>query len=202
MGVASASQSVLYRRRLSNIVDPTPGIARRLRAEREGRGWSLADLAERSGVSKAMISKIEREEASPTAAILARLAAAFQLTLAGLLARAESDDGRLVRAREQPVWRDPESRYLRRQVFARPRSPLELVEVELPAGASASFPAAAYAFIRQLVWVTRGRLVLREGPESHELRAGDCLELGEPADTTFANETRRPCRYVVALARQ
>jgi transcriptional regulator with XRE-family HTH domain len=149
-----------------------------------------------------MISKIEREEASPTAAILARLAAAFQLTLAGLLARAESDDGRLVRAREQPVWRDPESGYLRRQVFARTRSPLELVQVELPAGASAAFPAAAYAFIRQLVWVTRGRLVVREGGESHELGTGDCLEFGAPADTTFANPTSRPCRYVVALVRQ
>ena len=39
-------------------------IARRVRLEREARGWSQADLAERSGVSKAAISKVEREEAS------------------------------------------------------------------------------------------------------------------------------------------
>ena len=59
-------------------------IARRLRLERDARGWSLADLAERSGVSKATISKIEREELSPTAVILVRLASAFDLTLAPL----------------------------------------------------------------------------------------------------------------------
>src|SRR6202035_1032704 len=96
--------------------DPAPRIAARLRMERDGRGWSLAELAERSGVSKAMISKIEREEVSPTAVILVRLAGAFDLTLAGLLLRAESQ-GRLTRAVEQPVWRDPQTGYLRKQVF-------------------------------------------------------------------------------------
>jgi len=41
--------------------------ARRIRFERDVRAWSHADLAQRSGVSKAMVSKIEREEVSPTA---------------------------------------------------------------------------------------------------------------------------------------
>ena len=182
--------------------DPTPLIARRLRGERESRGWSLADLAARSGVSKAMISKVEREEASPTAAILGRLSGAFQLTLATLLARAESDDGRLVRAKDQPRWRDPETHYVRRQVFARPQSPLELALVELPAGAHVSFPASSYAFIRQLVWVTRGRLAIEEGGQRHELATGDSFEFGAPADSSFANETKTACRYVVALVRQ
>ena len=75
---------------MTTIVDDTGArIAHRLRLERDARAWSLADLAERSGVAKATISKIEREEMSPTAVILVRLAAAFDLTLAGLLTRAE-----------------------------------------------------------------------------------------------------------------
>ena len=111
------------------IDDPGPQIARRLRLERDARGWSLADLAERSGVSKATISKIEREEASPTAVILVRLAGAFDLTLAGLLLRAEGEGQRLSRAADQPVWRDPASGYRRRQVFSRPDHPLEVVAV-------------------------------------------------------------------------
>src|ERR1700679_3755221 len=51
-------------------------LAERLKLEREAHGWSLADLAERSGVSRGAISKIERGESSPTAGLLVRLAEA------------------------------------------------------------------------------------------------------------------------------
>src|SRR3982750_2296893 len=115
------------------IDDFSQRLARRLRLERDSRGWSLADLAERSGVSKATISKIERVEVSPTAVVLVRLAAAFDLTFAGLMLRAEARSDRVTRASEQPVWRDPETGYLRKQVFSRPDHPLEIVTVELPA---------------------------------------------------------------------
>jgi transcriptional regulator with XRE-family HTH domain len=187
---------------MSNIVDDTSTcIARRLRLERDARGWSLADLAERSGVSKAAISKIEREEVSPSAVILVRLASAFDLTLAGLLLRAESKRERLSRAVDQPTWRDPATGYLRRQVFSRPDHPLEIVEVELPPAQKVTFPASSYAHIRQAVWVRAGELVILEGAERHSLSAGDCLGFGQPSDATLANESAAPCVYVVALAR-
>jgi transcriptional regulator with XRE-family HTH domain len=176
-------------------------LAQRIRLERDSRGWSLAELAERSGVSKATISKIERAEVSPTAVVLVRLASAFDLTLAGLMLRAESERGRLSRAGEQPVWRDPETGYLRKQLFSRPDHPVELVRVELPARQKVTLPASSYAHIRQLVWVQSGNLVITEGGERHELAAGDCLGFGAPADTTFANESNASCVYVVALAR-
>ena len=64
-----------------SLTDSSAQLAQRLKAEREARNWSLAELAERSGVSKAMISKIERDEVSPTAALLGRLSGAFGLSL-------------------------------------------------------------------------------------------------------------------------
>src|SRR4029077_12706752 len=182
------------------IDDSGAQIARRLRMERDGRGWSLAELAERSGVSKAMISKIEREEVSPTAVILVRLAGAFDLTLAGLLLRAEGHS-RLTRAAEQPVWRDPQTGYLRKQVFSRPDHPLEIIEVELPSGQQVVLPASSYAHIRQVVWVQEGDLVILEGGDRHELSAGDCLGFGPPSEVTLANETSTSCNYLVVLAR-
>src|SRR5215831_5342755 len=186
---------------MSILVDDIDAqLAQRVRLERDLRNWSLADLAGHSGVSKAMISKIEREEASPTAAILARLAAAFDMTLATLLLRAEGGP-RLSRAVAQPVWRDPATGYVRRQIFSRPDHPLELVEVELPPGQTVSFPAWSYAHIRQIVWVRKGCLSLSEGHERHELRPGDCLGFGPPSAVTFANESDAACTYIVALAR-
>lgn len=181
--------------------DPSDRIARHVRLERDSRGWSLADLAERSGVSKATISKIERAEVSPTAVILVRLAGAFDLTLAGLMLRAEGQAERLTRATEQQVWRDPKTGYLRKQVFSRPDHPLEIIAVELPAGQRVALPASSYARIRQAVWVQTGSLVIIEAGERHVLGVGDCLGFGSPSEVTFANETTAPCRYVVALAR-
>jgi transcriptional regulator with XRE-family HTH domain len=182
--------------------DPTRGLAGRIRLEREARGWSLGDLAERSGVSKAMISKVERGEASPTAALLGRLSGAFGLTLSMLLARAEGGGSRLARAADQPLWTDPGTGYVRRQVSPLSDIPLELTEVELPVGKEVAFPAASYAFIRQMIWVLDGTLTFTEGEMVHVLGPRDCLALGPPADCKFGNPGPKPCRYVVAVLRQ
>lgn len=180
--------------------DSAARLARRLRLERQARGWSLADLAARSQVAKATISKIEREEMSPTAATLVRLASAFDLTLAGLLVRAENAS-RLSRAAGQPVWRDPDTAYRRQQVFNHPDHPMEIALIELPPGQRIAFPAESYAHIRQLVWVRSGRLTVQEGSERHDLEAGDCLGFGPPCPVTLANETAEPCTYAVILTR-
>ena len=148
-----------------------------------------------------MISKIERREASPTAAILVRLAGAFDLTLGGLLARAEEPLGPLVRKADQPLWRDPATGYLRHQIFERSDHPVEMVQIELPAGARVGFPASSYNRIRQLIWVMKGKLVVEDSAQRHELSAGDCLGFGAPADTTLANESTSPCTYLVVVAR-
>ena len=191
---------------MSIIVDDLDArLGARVKLERAARGWSLTDLAQRSGVSRAMINKVERGEASPTASLLGRLSGAFGLTLSALLARTEMNRaGRLVRADDQLRWSDPATGYMRRQVAPAPGSdlPLDLVQVELPAGAAVSFPAAAYAFGRQLVWVLDGALTFIEGNTEHTLTAGDCLELGPPTDCTFRNDKKRPCRYAVVILRQ
>src|SRR6516164_5950840 len=179
-------------------------IGARIRIDRENRGWSLTDLAQRSGVSRAMINKVERGEASPTASLLGRLAGAFGLTLSMLLARTETDHiGRLVRAKEQSRWTDPETGYIRRQIAPAPGSdiPLDVVQVELPAGASVTFAARNFASVRQLIWVLDGCLAFLEGEIVHTLSAGDCLELGPPADCTFRNDQSVPCRYIVIVLR-
>jgi transcriptional regulator with XRE-family HTH domain len=183
--------------------DPTRHLASRIKLEREARGWSLAELAERSGVSKGMISKIERTEASPTAALLGRLSAAFGLTLSTLLARAEAGGSGINRLAQQPTWRDPATGYVRRQVSPNlGKMPLELTSIELPPGASVAFPAASYVFIRQMIWMLDGTLTFREGNATHVLEPGDCLALGPPADCTFHNAATTLCRYLVVVLRE
>ncbi len=181
--------------------DPTPRIAARLKEERQRRAWTLDDLAAHTGVSKAMLSKLERGEASPTAALLGRISGALGLTMGSLLGEVQPPQPRLLRAGEQPVWKDPSTGYLRRQLTPLSGRPgIQLVEVSLPPRARVDFPASAYAFIRQAIWVLDGRLRFQEGDQTHELEAGDCLELGPPADCSFINPGRSACRYLVAVA--
>jgi transcriptional regulator with XRE-family HTH domain len=182
---------------MSTIEDNT--IGERIQLERVARKWSLADLAERSTVSKAMISKIERGETSPTAALLGRISAAFQITLSVLLARAEEKGGRLLRADQQPTWRDPETGYVRTQVSPISDVPLELVHVDLPVGASVSYPATSYVFVQHAIWVLSGELTFSEGNSDHQLNAGDCLVLGPPQNCTYRNQGRGACSYLVVI---
>lgn len=182
--------------------DPTDAISALLRKERLARGWSLADLAQHSAVSKAMISKIERGEASPTATVLGKLSGAFGLALSVLLALAEQQGERISRRAAQPLWQDPDTGYIRRVISPPERGMLELLEIEMPAKARVTYPASAFVFQHQQIWVTQGTLVFEEGPDTHRLERGDCLQLGPPADCSFFNPQSTPCRYLVALVRR
>jgi transcriptional regulator with XRE-family HTH domain len=162
----------------------------------------VGGLAERSGVSRAMISKIERGAARPTASLLGKLSAAFALPLSHLFASIEEESSRLVASEAQAVWRDPRSGYARRALSPPSDALLQLTHVELPPRARVGFPAGSYAFIHQQIWVIEGVLTFHEGPVIHRLRKGDCLTLGPPSDCRFENATDKRCHYLVAVVRR
>ena len=152
-----------------------------------------------------MISLVERGESSPTAAVLDRLAAGLGVTLASLFAEEERADALPVARRaDQPTWHDPQSGYLRRNLSPSGfPSPIELVEVELPAGARVAYDhplGGRAAGVDQQVVVLDGRIELTVGDDTHTLEAGDCLAMRLDAPTAFRNPTQVPARYLVALA--
>src|ERR1700722_869562 len=84
-------------------------IAERIRSRREELGLSLEELSAGSGVSRSMISKIERVESSGTAVLLGKLCAGLGLTLSGLMADAERPVRTVLRRSEQVTWRETAS---------------------------------------------------------------------------------------------
>lgn len=187
---------------------PAPGsdldarIARRLRQERDAHGLTLDALATLSGVSRAMISRVERGESSPTAALLGRLCAGLGITLSTLFAEIDCKPSPLARRADQTVWRDPATGYVRRAVSpANSGSIQDIVDVTLPAGARVAYPAASYHGIDQHILVLEGMLEFTNGTELHRLGPGDCLFVAEAADSSFHNPTRRDAHYLVVLAR-
>ena len=178
-------------------------IAGRLKARREELALSLADLAARSGVSKAMISRIERQEASPTAALLGRLCAGLDITLSGLMAAVEERSLVLLKAAAQPRWRDPETGFERLAVSpAGTGSPVEIVQATLPPGATISYPALPAQGFDQHILGVSGTLSLQSGDEPFAIGPGDCLHCALDQPHAFANEGKEPCRYLVTIARR
>lgn len=176
-------------------------IAERLKRLRDMHGLSLDQLANLSGVSRAMISRIERAEASPTAALLARLCSALGLSLSVFFEPPEESAEPLVRRRDQPVWRDPESGYLRRVVGPRgTRARIDVVEVEFPAGAEVRFDGQPSGRTQwQHVWLFDGKMEVSVADRVYDLLPGDCLYMKVSEVRAFRNSGVIPARYAVII---
>ena len=181
-------------------------IAGRVRELRAAHGLSLDALATKSGVSRSMISLVERGESSPTAVVLERLAAGLGVILASLFdppaAGAQAPGGPVARRADQPQWRDPASGYFRRNVSPPGvLQPMQIVEVHFPPGGRVAFETGARdTRVYQQVWVLKGAMDITVGKERHHLREGDCLAMQLDRPTMFHNRTRKPARYVVVVA--
>jgi transcriptional regulator with XRE-family HTH domain len=178
-------------------------VARQVRDLRAAADLTLDALAARGGVSRSMISLIERGEASPTAVVLEKLATGLGVPLARLFDApdAAAAPNPLARRDEQLQWRDPQSKYLRRNVSpSNWPSPIRIVDVEFPAGARVAYETGARDLvIHQQVWVTDGRIDVTVGDEQHRVRAGDCLAMRVDRPIVFSNPTRKAAHYVVVI---
>src|SRR2546421_7099430 len=172
-------------------------IAERVRELRAQRGLSLDALASKSGVSRSMISLIERGETSPTAVVLEKLAAGLGVMLAALFdapSAAPAPEGRVARRKDQPQWQDPASGYVRRNVSppAVPQ-PMQIVEVHFPPGRRVAFDTGGREMrVHQQVWVLEGAIDVTLGGTRHRLRDGDCLAMQLDRPTMVPNPTRKP----------
>ena len=179
-------------------------IAERVRELRGARRFSLDALAGKSGVSRSMISLIERGECSPTAVVLEKLATGLGVTLASLFdaVASQSVSGPIARRAEQPQWQDPASGYLRRNVSPPGvAQPMRIVEVHFPPGGRVAFETGARDRpLYQQVWVLEGAIDVTLGVEHHRLREGDCLAMELDRPTMFHNPTRKTTRYAVVIA--
>ena len=185
-------------------MDVTTRLARRVSELRSTRGYSLDALAQRSGVSRSAISLIERGQSSPTAAVLDKLSLGLGVTLASLFetsAIAPKALSAVARAAEQPVWADPASGYLRRNVSPEAPSPIQLVDVVFPAGRRVAYETGARDVdIHQQVWMIEGAMQVTVGDVHWHLEAGDCLAMRLDRPVAFRNPTRQAARYLVALS--
>jgi transcriptional regulator with XRE-family HTH domain len=174
-------------------------LAQRLRLLRLERQWSLDELAMRSGISRATLSRMENNEVSPTASVLGRLCAAYGLTMSRLLAQVEANGAAIMPRKDQPLWTDPATGYRRRQVSPpAPDFDCELLECELPAGVRVAYDAPSRAGLEHHLYLKSGGLEVILDGRSHSLAPGDCLRYRLYGASEFRT-ARRSAQYLLVV---
>jgi transcriptional regulator with XRE-family HTH domain len=179
-------------------------IAQRVRELRGARGLSLDAMANACGVSRSMLSLIERGESSPTAVVLEKIATGLGVPVPALFDDVQPAPSPVARAAGQLPWRDPQSGFVRRNVSpAGSESPIRIAEVSFPPQASVAYESGARAeTVHQQVWVLEGTIDVTYGRDEYRLEAGDCLALVLDRPLVFRNPGSECARYAVVIASQ
>lgn len=175
-------------------------IAQRLKTLRAERGWSLDELARRSGVSRATLSRLENAEVSATASVLGKLCAAYGLTMSRLMHLVEDGFVALLPRREQPVWQDPETGFRRRSISPPARSLAgEVLECTLEPGTRITYDVPPRSGLEHHLVLLEGELRLSVGGRDHDLKPGDCLRYRLFGPSAFETPAGSGARYLLFL---
>jgi transcriptional regulator with XRE-family HTH domain len=177
-------------------------VGRRVKALREAMGFSLRDLAERSGVSAPMLSQVERGETSPTLAVAEKIAAGLELTLSQLLRLDEGEHVAVSRAGERRRYERGGHRFEE----LTPPLPGQRADVSLhtlKAGATTGGPDDPPMHepgSRETAVVLTGVLALTVDGTRHELRAGDSVTFDADLPHHFENDGDERARFLAVIA--
>jgi transcriptional regulator with XRE-family HTH domain len=173
----------------------------RVRELRRRRGLTLEELAGLSGVSRAMISKLERGEKNPTLVVAAKLAEGLGVTLSQLAGMEERREVVVLPRERRMVMRDPETGFERQLL-----SPnfvgrgVEFIRNEIPEGStSGEFPPHRRGVEEHIV-VERGRLRAVLGGEEYLLRECDALYFEADVPHRFDNAGEGECSYYLVIS--
>ena len=149
-------------------------LGRRVKKLRGDRGWSLEELASASGVSRSMLSEIERERANPTLSVTYRIARAFGLTLQDLIESADSASSiQIIRATDRAqIFRADKQCQIRTLSPLNLEKDVEFYEVRLPAGGALRSQAHVDG-TREFLTVEEGAVDLESGNSREALIKGD-----------------------------
>lgn len=175
-------------------------LGARVKEIRRRRGLTLEDLAERAGVSRAMISKVERGEKNPTLVVAAKVAEGLGVAFSELLGVEERREIVVVPRGRRMVVRDPGTgfeRQLLSPTFG--GSGVEFVRNVVPRGStSGEFPPHRRG-VEEYVVVEKGRLRAFIGGEEHLLEEGDALYFEADVSHRFDNVGNDECSYYLVI---
>lgn len=181
--------------------EPATQIGSRVRQIRNDRGLTLEGLAERSGVSRAMLSKIERGERQPTLVTAVRIARGLNVTLSQLMETEREQSVVHIPASQRRVMTDPQTGLERQHLFPTiPSRRLEFVRAILPPGANTGDFEPHTSGVEQYMLVEQGQLRATLDGTEYILKDGDALYFSADRPHRFDNIGVGACSYYVVLS--
>lgn len=174
-------------------------LGERVRAERDRRHLSLEELAERTRVSRSMLSAVERGDKVPTVLVLDRIATGLGTSIARLLEGESRARVQVIRQYEQNVARDHSGWERRILSPVLPGVEFEFMRTTIDPGVNAGDFDPHAQGSREYVAVERGTLRLTIDGRQHLLRAGDSIYYDGDCVHGFANPSKSPCVYYLVM---
>lgn len=177
---------------LTEIEPLSQYVCERIRQLRKRHSWTLQQLASTSGVSRSMLSQVERGSANPTLSVAFRIAQAFGISLADLVDGATAEQGMDVirKTEEQFVFRDDDNCKIRTLSPLNLEKDVEFYEVTLhPQGRLES--AAHFQGTREFLTVQSGSIEVQSGEVSVVLKKGDSVQYAADVDHSINNIGKR-----------
>jgi transcriptional regulator with XRE-family HTH domain len=186
---------------LPDIERTVEALGAKVAAARAERGWSLAQLAQRSGLSPAAVHKIEKSGMTPTIASLMKIAAALGKSVAYFVEEPQTPEVNVVRADERAqVYTSKEGLDLK-NISGR-YGPFRIAGAEATTEPFAdSGPNPMNHPGEELVIVTEGELVFTVDGERFELAAGDSIHFRTRLPHSWANPSDKPARAIWLVVR-
>ena len=184
---------------MTDVPDVTAAVARTLQALRADRGWSLDQLAARSGVSKGVLVALEQGRSNPNLATLARIGDAFGVPVTQLVDVGGEPAVRISRPDASRVlWHGPSGGTGTIIGATDPPWAVELWHWEVMPGETFGGEAHAPA-TREMAWVQSGTLTLTVAGESHTVSSGQCARFPGSRPHRYSNEGEQPVRLTMVV---
>ena len=198
---ASHSNRIMSHADGENIVSVLGTTVRNLRVQ---QNLTLEQLAKRSNVSRAMLSKVERSEKSPTLSIIVRIATGLNVTLSTLLgSEPNAAETSIVKANDRVKFKDPKSGFEREVLSpSLPNNRAEIVIHRIPVGQDSGLLPSYAVPTEKFVIVQEGELTVHTGKESHVVSEGDTLFFEVHDSYLFSNSGDKPLSYYVIIIRK
>ncbi|MDG6106741.1 helix-turn-helix domain-containing protein [Dactylosporangium aurantiacum] len=175
-------------------------LGARIRARRRAQGLGLEQLGELSGVSRSMVSDVERGLKTPTVLVLDRLATALGTSIARLLDEPVGDALVVLRGERHRVVRDPAGWERRILSPVLPGVEFEFMRTTLGPGVDAGEFSPHRPGSREYVAVESGQLTLTIDGQASTLGAGDSAYFPGDCRHGFANGGAEDCVYYLVMA--